>query len=727
MNSQSKSLIHQAIGSFQGGNLKQAEALIKTVLDLEPENFDALHILGVICVHQNRSGEAAELFRQALGINPDSSIAHFNLATILSDSGHDAEALAHHEKAVKLAPNSPESWINYGRSLSRLDRFDEALDCYGHALRINPNLVEALSNRGALFAQLRRDDEALSDFEKALAINASDPAAWSNVGNTLGKLGRHEEALAYYERALQMQPDSANAYINKGDALSLLKRYDEAIACYGSAILLAPDDVESWCKKGNILNEIKRHDEALACYERAIQIAPERDFLYEDRLSTKMSISDWTDFDAQIAEIASRIEGGKKAAIPFSVLNFNDSPALQRKAAVIHAGNFPADPSLGAIAKYTQKDRIRIGYFSKDFHNHATSFLAAGLFERHDRSRFEVIAFSFGPEKNDEMRARLLSAFDKFIDVRDNSDVEIARLAREMEVDIAVDLQGYQTEHRTGIFACRAAPVQVNYLAYPGTMGAEYIDYIVADRVLIPPESRQYYAEKIAYLPHSYQVNDRQRAISGRPFTRAEFGLPQSGFVFCCFNHGYKITRETFDDWMRILREVTGSVLWLLEANPIAVRNLRQEAENRGVSADRLIFARFMTLPEHLARHRLADLFLDTLPYNAHTTASDALWAGLPVLTCAGDSFASRVAASLLNAIRLPELIARSREDYVQLAIDFARHPERLAEIKQRLADHRLTTPLFDTQLFTTHLEAAYTAMIERYQADLPPDHLSVN
>lgn len=324
------------------------------------------------------------------------------------------------------------------------------------------------------------------------------------------------------------------------------------------------------------------------------------------------------------------------------------------------------------------------------------------------------------------MRSRLLSAFDQFIDVRDKSDMQIAQLAREMKIDIAIDLQGYQTMHRTGIFACRAAPVQVSFLAYPGTLGAEYIDYLIADSTLIPPESRPHYAEKIAYLPNSYQVNDRQRTISAKQFTRQDFGLPQTAFVFCCFNHQYKISPQTFDGWMQILRQVDGSVLWLLDPGSSAVGNLRQEAEKRGVSGERLVFARFMNLPEHLARHRMADLFLDTLPYNAHTTASDALWAGLPVLTCTGASFASRVAASLLKAVRQPEMIVSSQDEYVRRAIELASHPHMLAEIRRKLEHNRLTTPLFDTALFTRHIEKAYTSMHDRRQADLPPEHIVV-
>jgi len=726
MSLQLNSFIHQAIEYVQTENFDEAEALLKQVLQVQPQSFDALHITGVIYVLQKKHVEAAELFKKAIEVNPGSGVAHFNLATALSESGNDTGSLPHHAQAVKLSPDDQDAWVNYGRSLSNLKRYDGALICYENALDINPNHAVALINQGVLLAELGRNAEALPCFEKALVVDPSHLAVLANIGNTLRNLQRFDEALAYYDRAIELDTENADAWFGKGDSLSNLKRYVEALTQYDHVIQLEPDNVDAWYKKANILSNLKRYDEAVAHFDQAIRLKPERDFLCGDRLSAKMAICDWADAETQFAELANRIKSNKKASTPFTVLTVNDAPSLQRKVSEQYAKNFPTNDSLRAIPKHHAREKIRIGYFSNDFHNHATAFLTAGLFEMHDRNKFKVTAFSFGPDKSDKMRSRLLSAFDKFIDVRNKSDQEIAQLSRELEMDIAVDLQGYQTELRTGVFAYQAAPIQVNYLAYPGTMGAAYIDYIVADKTLIPPESRQYYLEKVAYLPNTYQPNDRCRAISDRQFTREEFGLPKAGFVFCCFNANYKITPKTFDGWMKILKAVPDSVLWLLEDSPIATQNLQKEAVTRGVSADRLIFAKLMNLPEHLARHRMAYLFLDTIPYNAHTTASDALWAGLPVLTCIGGSFPSRVAASLLNAIHLPELITHSQEDYEHLAIELAKHPTKLAEIKQKLEYNRLTTPLFDTPRYTKYLEAAYTAMYERYQADLPPDHIYV-
>jgi predicted O-linked N-acetylglucosamine transferase (SPINDLY family) len=350
------------------------------------------------------------------------------------------------------------------------------------------------------------------------------------------------------------------------------------------------------------------------------------------------------------------------------------------------------------------------------------------MLECHDESRFDVSAISLGADDNSKMGRRLKAALPRFIDARTFSDEHIANLVRSLEVDILVDLMGFTKNARTQIFALRPAPVQVSYLGYPGTMGASYVDYIIADRIAIPEEKRECYLEKVVYLPDSFMGNDFERKISERLPRRSECQLPEAGFVFCAFNNSYKIAPQIFDIWIRILRQVENSILWLSGTNETAIRNLGREAQNRGVDPSRLVFAQRLPLNEdHLARHRLADLFLDTLPYNAHATASDAVWAGLPVLTCLGETFAGRVAGSLLNAVGLPELITTTPEAYERMAIELATHPERLAAIKHKLEENRLTAPLFDTKLFTKHIEAAYTAMHERNQAGLAPDHIIVS
>jgi len=440
-----------------------------------------------------------------------------------------------------------------------------------------------------------------------------------------------------------------------------------------------------------------------------------------------MKLCAWQDFQDKVPYLIENIHSGFKVSSAFPIFAFADDLVIQRKSAEIWSTDkHPFNSSLGPITKHPRHPKIRLGYFSADFHNHATAYLMAELFERHDKSKFELIAFSFGPETKDEMQIRVSKAFDHFINVASLSDLEVALLSRELGIDIAIDLKGVTQDYRLSIFSYRAAPIQVSYLGYPGTLGTDYIDYLIADKTLIPPQSQQHYSEKIVYLPNSYQVNDRHRVIAPTQFTKQELGLPEDAFVFCCFNNNFKITPDIFDSWVRILKAVEGSVLWLLQDNPTAAMNLQKEAAHRGLDPARLVFAGRMDLPEHLARHKAADLFLDTTPCNAHTTASDALWAGLPLLTCMGESFASRVAASLLKAIGLPELITETQADYESLAIDLAKTPAKLKALKEKLERNRLTTPLFDTEFFTKHLETSYMQMYVRYQADMKPEHIEV-
>jgi predicted O-linked N-acetylglucosamine transferase (SPINDLY family) len=443
-----------------------------------------------------------------------------------------------------------------------------------------------------------------------------------------------------------------------------------------------------------------------------------------------MHVCDWRGLESDLARLKAGVDAGETVSPPFPLLALLDSPSLHRQAAQIWLRDkYPVDDGvLPAIPRHSAADKIRIGYFSADFHDHPVAALMAEVFESHDRTQFDVTALSFGPDTRDDMQMRLREkGFDRFLDVRASSDREISMLARSLRLDIAVDLGGYTGNSRTGIFACRAAPIQINYLGYPGTMGAEYMDYLIADRTIVPPACRPHYTEKIAYLPNSCLPADTTRSISRTLFTREELELPGTGFIFCCFNNNYKITPDVFDGWMRILGRVEHSVLWLSQNNPAAAANLRQEALRHGVSARRLIFAERMSASsDHLARLRVADLFLDTRPYNAHATSMDALWAGLPVLTCIGEAFAGRVAASLLSAIDLPELITSTAAQYEEVAVELATNRSRLARIREKLAANRLTSPLFDTQSFTKNLQSAYLKIYDRYRANLPPDHVYV-
>ncbi|MFI3219494.1 MAG: tetratricopeptide repeat protein, partial [Methylococcales bacterium] len=640
----------------------------------------------------------------------------------------NTENLELFDSTIVMNLNAIEKLINHGNELEDLGRFDDALASYDRALSINPDYARAHSNRGNVLQSLKRFDDAITSYNRALVIKPDYAEAFCNRGNALQALSRIDEALSNYDKALAIKPNLWLALIGRGTVLQNLNRYQEMLSACDQLLAIQPDSIETLINRGNVLQIINRFDDALSSYERALTLKPNHQFLLGTWLHNKMRLCDWSDFDTNLEQLIKKITLGVKASTPFPVLALTSSAAIQQTVARYYVQEkYPSHFLLPPLVKHAHS-KIKLAYFSADFRIHATTQLIAELFDRHDRSRFEIIAFSFhSASHKDVMRLRLETAFDQFIDVSQQSDEQVVRLARQLEIDIAVDLKGFTEDARPNIFAMRAAPIQVSYLGYPTTMGADYIDYLLADSVLIPKEYQHYYTEFCVYLPNSYQVNDTSRVIANRQFTRAELGLPEQGFVFCCFNNNYKITPVVFDCWMRILHHVEGSVLWLLEDNATAARNLRLAATARGINAERIVFAQRLALPEHLARHRLADLFLDTLPCNAHTTTSDALWAGLPVLTCMGETFASRVAASLLNAIGLPELITSNHEDYEALAIQLATHPEQLASLKQKLADNRLTTPLFNTALFTQHIESAFQMMFDRYQADLTPDHIYVS
>jgi len=587
----------------------------------------------------------------------------------------------------------------------------------------NPHVLRLL---GVIAAQRKQYSEALKYLNTSLKALPKNALTLSNLGNVYFELKEYTNALDAYDKSIKIDPKYEEAYSNKGNTLYELKRFDEAIESYDRALTLNPSYAEGWINKGNTLNEVKRFDQAITHFDKALSLRSDIDWLFGDLLHAKMKTCSWSGFTESLEDIYKKVGASKKVVNPFTVLALTDDALLHKQSAEIYIKNkYPFNPILGPILKRPKNKKIRIGYFSADFKNHPVAFLIAELFEIHDRSKFEIYAFSL-LKTVDEMSSRLHLAFDHYIDVQGMSDIEITNLSRSLNVEIAVDLTGITTSSRTGIFSYRAAPVQVNYLGYPGTMGAGYMDYIVADKILIPLGDQSCYSEQVVYLPNSYQANDRKRVISEKQFTRRELALPENGFIFCCFNNNFKILPATFGGWMRILKAVEGSILWLFQDNPWAEENLKKEAEKQGIAPGRLVFAERLPLPEHLARHRQADLFLDTLPYNAHTTTSDALWAGLPVLTLAGQSFAGRVAASLLNAIGLPELITSSQEEYEALAIELALNPKKLADIKLNLARNRLTAPLFDTPLFAKNLETAYIKMVDRYQADLEPEHIFI-
>lgn len=636
---------------------------------------------------QSEIAEAEVLFRQILARNPRHGKAQHYLGVCCYQRGDYDAAVLHIRAALETDGASPFAHSNLGLALKRLQRMEEAVASFDAAIARSPNVAAFYNNRGLAYAEMRRFDAAEADFGKAIELDPNLAEAWSNRGKAVIELGRLDAALEHIDRAIALRPDFAEAYCNRALAHREMGKFAEAMESCKRVIAINPDFP-------NIIG-YWLHDMMHACA--------------------------WDDLAPARACLLRIIGADGPASDPFVVLGIPSTPVEQQRCARRHSRDRFPGASLSWQGKQYLHDRLRIGYFSADYRNHAIAHLIAELLERHDRSRFEIIGFSYGPRREDAWRRRIENAVDRMVECASLGDKEIASLARQYEIDIAVDLTGYTRNARVGIFALRPAPIQVNYLGYPGTMGIGCMDYIIADSTLILAAEEDAYDEKVVYLPHTYQANDTTKVISDKPLLRSEHGLPDDVFVYCCFNNNYKISPEVFDIWMRILRADQSSVLWLLKVNSVATDNLRKEARKRGVAPERLVFAPRQELADHLARHRMADLFLDTFFYNAHTTASDALWAGLPVLTRIGDSFAGRVAASLLRALDLPQLITRTDAEYEALALHLSRNPDQLAAIREKLARHRPIKPLFDAARFTADIETAYRAMWERHQAGLSP------
>ena len=604
----------------------------------------------------------------------------------------------------------------------RQGRAEEALGLLGALCAEAPDDADLRTHHGLAQQGLGRHEAALADFDRALALNPAAAVLLLYRGDALLDLGRAEAALASYDRLIQLAPNFEEAWFRRAAALWTLARHDEALAGYRHCLLLNPGRFGAAFNCGTILLKLDRYDEALAAFEQARALNPDHVYLIGALAAAVLGGCDlerWPDIQRALIEA---VRGGKAVVPPLTFLPFCDDGDLRRAcSAAFVADRVPQTPPPLWTGERYHHQPIRIAYLSSDFHQHATSELLAGLIERHDRAQFHVTGISFSKEDDSAIRKRISGAFDDFRDVRGLSDRAVALWLRDHEIDIAIDLKGHTEGSRPGILAHRPCPVQVNWLGYPGTIGADFIDYIIGDPVVLPFADQPRYSEKIVHLPHCYQSNDH-RAIADEPQTRGAQGLPEKGFVFCCFNAGWKISPAIFAVWMRLLTAVPASVLWLLDDNDTARRNLRQAAASFGVDPDRLVFALRAQPAVHLARHRLADLFLDTLPYNAHTTASDALWAGIPLVTCMGAQFDGRVAASLLTTIGLPELITRTLDQYEALALQLARDPERLAGVRSKLAENRLSSPLFDIGRFCSAIEAAYLQMVSRTRTGLPPE-----
>jgi predicted O-linked N-acetylglucosamine transferase (SPINDLY family) len=712
--------LDQARRLAQGGRLADAAQACRRAIAIAPRDAEAHHLLGLTLIQAGQVGPAVASFRQAATIAPAAPGILNHLGVALCQDGAAAEGVEVLRRAVALAPKAADIACNLGRALDLCDRRAEAAEFYATATAAAPTLWAAWAGLMSVLHRLGDLERALAIAHRAVAACPRTGAAHANLGRLLMETGDARAAEAALRQALAIDARLGDAANNLGTLAEEAGRASEALALYRTATRTRPDLADGWSNLGNALERVGQLEDARAPLMRACDLAPANGRARAALISLRRKLCDWDGLDGEVRRLGDLIRaGGGEAPAPFATLSLDLSPEEQLLAARAHGRAI-----VGKVARWSGRipplapripaapgARLRIGYLSPDFRDHPIAHLMAGVLERHDRDRVEVTAWSLGPDDGSRFRHRIAGACDGFVDLAGLPTEDAVRRIRAAGQDILVDLAGYTAHARPEILALRAAPIQVNYLGMPGTMGAPFMDAIVADATVLPPEDERWYDERVWRLPHCYQANDDRAEIDPAPWTRAEAGLPARGVVFCCFSMNYKIDPPLMDAWAAILAAVPGSVLWLFRTDEPAARNLRAEAARRGLAPERLVFADRVPKARHLARHRLADLFLDSFAYGAHTTASDALWVGLPVLTLAGNSFARRVGASLVKAAGLPELATTSVGQYVGQAIALAQDPGRLHELCARLSAQRGTCPLFDTRAIAAGLEDLYAAM----------------
>ncbi|MEM9154812.1 MAG: tetratricopeptide repeat protein [Cyanobacteria bacterium P01_F01_bin.33] len=716
------------IQHYQSGQLSEAEDCFQNMLRSQPDDPNLWHSLGVISFQLGHYSTAIERLNCAIALNPKRHNSYDTLGSIYLKQKKWNEAIACFQTLAQLQSNRASAHVKLGNAYHLQGKTEKAIASYQSALKLQPDSAKIYAKLGLFYRERGNFEEAIAAHKHALELQPDSYPIHTNLGNIYQEIGKSEEAVTSCKRVLQLKPDFYPAHANLGTVLKHQGKLDEAIAHYQQALKLQPDFPPAHYNLGSAYQELGKLVDAIASYQRALKLQPDYPEVLKEYVWVKRGICNWDELLSLEQSLVASVRAGQWSASPLPLLATSDDLSVQLAAArkfCISSIGIPRSPHwTGPLYRH---GKIRLAYLSADFREHPVARVMVELFERHDRSRFEVTAISFGPDETSSFRQRLVRAFDRFIDIRQLSYREAARLLRELEIDIAIDLTGHTRYSRTQVLAHRPAPIQVNYIGYPATMGADFIDYILVDPFIVPAEQQPYFSENLVHLPDCYLGRDNTQAIAERVPSRSECGLPKGGFVFSSFNNSYKITPTVFNIWMRLLNDIPGSVLWLKHDGLTAAENLRVEAVKRGIDPDRLVFApRLDKLSEHLARHHLANLFLDCFPYNAHSTASDALWAGLPLLTCAGRSFASRVAGSLLYALGLPELVTHSLEAYEAQALKLATQPDVLGEIREKLAQNRLSQPLFNSDRLRLYIEAAYTQMWSFWQQGEQPRTFAV-
>ncbi|KIL98801.1 TPR domain protein putative component of TonB system [Paramagnetospirillum magnetotacticum MS-1] len=716
------------------GRLPESEREFVRLSDREPDRPEHRFGLGLVVSAQGRFDHAIAHFREGLALAPGDAEARCNLGLACRAAGRLEEAIDAFAKAAEMAPGLAKAHGNLGGALFAAGRWVDAVDAWARALALEPRHADVRSDMGVALAKLGRLDEAVDCFRQASEIDPGNPGHGYNLGRALHDLGRLEEALQSYAQVIALDPCHLSAHLNSGVIFKKAGDYDQALAAYDRVLELDPANGAASLNRGKTLFELGRLEEALEAYTTARNLMPDDADALSELVHLRKVVCDWPGIEAEEEACRRMVADGNPGIDPLVFLSIPASTEEQARCGNLWGRMLCSDraASVQGVSFAPRNGdavspKIKIGYLAADFHNHPVANLSAGIYDRHDRSRFEISAYSLGPDDGSPMRQRLEASFDRFVDLREVASGDAARRIHADGIDILVDLSGFTKNTRPEILACRPAPVQINFLGFPATMGVDWLDYILADAVIAPRDQQEHYAEKLVHLPHSFLPFGDHPPVGEPSQPRAAHGLPEDAFVFCCINNSFKFRPQTFDVWAEILHQVPRGVLWLLDRGPLSRDNMNREMAGRGIDPARLVFAQRVDLAEHMARHRLADLFLDSFPFNAITTASDALWSGLPVLTWMGESFVSRGASSLLLALGLPELVTASPEAYKAEAIRLAREPERLRMLKDRLDTRRQTpAPLFDTEIFTRDLEKAYVQMVARSRAGLPPEPFAV-
>lgn len=698
-------LLQQALEYHQAKNWREAERVYKYLLKLDPKNFDALMLLGLMHAEKCNPKEAIEFLTKAIKINDKSEIALYNIATAYTKIEKFLEAERYYKRTLVANPGNLKAISELAALEMRKGNFDSAINLSKTVLKEDPDNVKILRILGEAQRRIQLFEAAIESFDLSLQFDPACADTYNALGNIFYECGDLLKSETSFNKAIEINPSQWAAQISLGNILRDRGLYFEAMLAYDKALSIEPNSIFAIASKAQLWAVSNQHREAIEGFNKAYAIDPYFKNILGGIIYARLNLCDWQGLNDQIKDLQLMIDEGRKATEPFVELAVNDSPSMQLKTAQIYYQNMFSRIKARSL-EVKSASKITVAYLSADFRLHPISYLMAELFEIHNRDHFEIVGISFSSSE-DRMQQRLSKAFDQFIQADGMTDKEVLDIADALGVDIAIDLGGYTQNSRFSLFAKRVAPIQMSYLGYLGSTGSDCIDFIIADKVIIPEESRKFYSEKIAYLP-SYQVNDSKRMSSERIFTRSEFGIPEDAFVFCSFNNNYKILPEVFSSWMRILKQVPKSVLFVQVNNPTAKDHLMQEATDKGIDSGRLIFGSLLSPEDYLARYALADLFLDTYPYNAGTTASDSLWAGVPVLTCQGESFASRVASSILTSIGMPELIAKTIEEYESIACRIALSPGEIMHLKSKLSMNREITPLFNTKEFAINLESLY-------------------